>query len=98
MLPNLQFSDITSQIHHTISLCNMFSYPHPNTPTGIGQAIAHHLLSRSHKLVLISRTHSALDQLHYQYGSECVEVLAGDVSDFSLAKKAVELAKERWGK
>jgi NAD(P)-dependent dehydrogenase (short-subunit alcohol dehydrogenase family) len=36
--------------------------------------------------------------LHYQYGSDKVEVLAGDVSDFSLAKKAVELAIGRWGR
>jgi NAD(P)-dependent dehydrogenase (short-subunit alcohol dehydrogenase family) len=36
--------------------------------------------------------------LHYQYGSERVEVLAGDMSDFSLAKKAVELAHARWGR
>ncbi|KAH7088547.1 hypothetical protein FB567DRAFT_441131 [Paraphoma chrysanthemicola] len=65
---------------------------------GIGLAIAHHLLSHQHKLVLISRTHSALDNLHYQYGSERVEVLAGDLADPSLAAKAVELAKERWGR
>ncbi|KAL6705730.1 hypothetical protein ACN47E_006367 [Coniothyrium glycines] len=64
---------------------------------GIGQAVAHHLLSRSHKLILISRTHSALDALHYQYGSEHVEVLAGDASDPALAAKAVKLANERWG-
>jgi NADP-dependent 3-hydroxy acid dehydrogenase YdfG len=48
--------------------------------------------------VLISRTHSALDQLHYQYGSEQVEVLAGDMADFSLSKKAVDLALSRWGR
>ncbi|KAH8732255.1 short chain dehydrogenase-like protein [Phaeosphaeriaceae sp. PMI808] len=65
---------------------------------GIGLSIAHHLLSRNHKLVLISRTHSALDQLHYQYGSERVEVLAGDLADFSLAGKAVDLARDRWGR
>ncbi|EMD60798.1 hypothetical protein GGP41_009760 [Bipolaris sorokiniana] len=65
---------------------------------GIGQAIAHHLLSRSHKLILISRTHSALDALHYQYGSENVEVLAGDMSNPSISKRAVELAQERWGR
>lgn len=40
-----------------------------------------------------------MDQLHYQYGSERVEVLAGDLgADFSLAKKAVELAVGRWGR
>lgn len=60
--------------------------------------MAHYLLSHSHKLVLIARTHSALDQLHYQYGSEKVEVLAGDVADPGIAKKAVDLAIERWGR
>ncbi|KAF2872220.1 hypothetical protein BDV95DRAFT_606777 [Massariosphaeria phaeospora] len=65
---------------------------------GIGQAIAHHLLSHHHKLVVISRTHAALDQLHYQYGSDQVEVLAGDLSDFKLGAKAVELALSRWGR
>ncbi|KAF1842481.1 NAD(P)-binding protein [Cucurbitaria berberidis CBS 394.84] len=65
---------------------------------GIGLAIAHYLLSRSHKLLLISRTESALNDLHKQYGSDKVEVLAGDVSDFSLAKRSVERANERWGR
>ncbi|KAG9191613.1 hypothetical protein G6011_10347 [Alternaria panax] len=65
---------------------------------GIGQAIAHHLLSRNHKLVLVSRTQSALDALHSQYGSENVAVLAGDMSDASLPEKAVALANEKWGR
>ncbi|PSN66981.1 NAD(P)-binding protein [Corynespora cassiicola Philippines] len=65
---------------------------------GIGQAIAHHLLSHHHKLVLVSRTHSALDQLHYQYGSDRVEVLAGDMADAGVGAKAVELATSRWGR
>ncbi|KAJ4305223.1 hypothetical protein N0V90_000754 [Kalmusia sp. IMI 367209] len=65
---------------------------------GIGQAAAHYLLSRNHKLVLVSRTRSALDQLRDQYGAEKVEVLAGDLSDFSIAGKAVEAANSRWGR
>ncbi|KAF1837278.1 NAD(P)-binding protein [Decorospora gaudefroyi] len=65
---------------------------------GIGQAIAHYLLSRSHKLVLISRTHSALDQLQQQYGTDKVAVLAGDMADPSLPKQAVDLANTRWGR
>ncbi|KAF2712325.1 NAD(P)-binding protein [Pleomassaria siparia CBS 279.74] len=68
---------------------------------GIGLAIAHMLLSSpsSHKLVVMSRTHEALDQLHYQYPSQ-VEVLAGDLSNASLKlnEKAVELALSRWGR
>jgi NADP-dependent 3-hydroxy acid dehydrogenase YdfG len=63
--------------------------------TGIGQAIAHYLLSQSHKLLVVSRTHEALDQLHFQYPDR-VEVLAGDLSDLSVGAKAVELAISRW--
>jgi hypothetical protein len=86
-LPPSLLSIIPSQLNTTL------------TPrSGIGLSTAHYLLSRSHKLVLISRTHSALDALHYQYGSEQVEVLAGDMSDFSLGKKAVDLALSRWGR
>ncbi|CAN9100451.1 unnamed protein product [Alternaria alternata] len=65
---------------------------------GIGQAIAHHLLSRNHKLVLVSRTQSALEALQSEYGSEKVAVLAGDMSDASLPEKAVALANEKWGR
>ncbi|KAF2191024.1 NAD(P)-binding protein [Zopfia rhizophila CBS 207.26] len=64
---------------------------------GIGLAISHHLLKQNHKLVVLARTHSALDTLHYQYPDQ-VEALAGDLSDFSLGAKAVELAISRWGR
>ncbi|KAH7138989.1 hypothetical protein B0J11DRAFT_32427 [Dendryphion nanum] len=64
---------------------------------GIGAASAQYLLSQHHKLVLVSRTHAALDQLHFQYPDQ-VEVLAGDVSDFALGEKAVEIAVSRWGR
>ncbi|KAI4639410.1 hypothetical protein J4E93_009238 [Alternaria ventricosa] len=65
---------------------------------GIGQAIAHHLLSRNHKVVLVSRTESALSALQSQYGNERVAVLAGDMADAALPQKAVDLANERWGR
>ncbi|KAF2115796.1 short chain dehydrogenase-like protein [Lophiotrema nucula] len=66
---------------------------------GIGQAISSFLLSQphSHRLVVVARTHTALDQLHYQYPDR-VEVLAGDLSDTSIAAKSVELAISRWGR
>ncbi|ORY14801.1 hypothetical protein BCR34DRAFT_585557 [Clohesyomyces aquaticus] len=66
---------------------------------GIGLAISQRLLSspNTHKLVLLARTHSALDALHYQYPDQ-VEVLAGDVSDIGFAPRAVEVAVERWGR
>ena len=45
----------------------------------------------------MARTHAALDQLHYQYPDR-VEVLAGDLSDPSMAGQSVELAVSRWGR
>ena len=62
---------------------------------GIGLAIAHFLLKRSHKLVAIARSEQPLRDLEKQYPNQ-VAVLAGDLSDFSLGSKAVELAKQRW--
>ncbi|KAL1610235.1 hypothetical protein SLS60_001900 [Paraconiothyrium brasiliense] len=65
---------------------------------GIGLAAAHHLLSQSHKLVLVSRTASALTQLRDQYGTDKVEVVAGDLSDFAITEKAVQVAHDRFGR
>ncbi|KAK3203143.1 hypothetical protein GRF29_112g307935 [Pseudopithomyces chartarum] len=65
---------------------------------GIGLASAHTLLSASHSLLLISRTTSSLSPLISQYGADKVEVLAGDLSDFSVAEKAVKIALDRWGR
>lgn len=62
---------------------------------GIGLAIAHYLLQRSHKLVVVARSEGPLRQLEKQYPSQ-VFVLAGDLSDLSLGQKAVDLAIERW--
>ncbi|KAF2738183.1 short chain dehydrogenase-like protein [Polyplosphaeria fusca] len=66
---------------------------------GIGEAIATFLLTRleTHKLLLVARSHAALDQLHYQYPDR-VEVLAGDLSDVNISAKAVDLAISRWGR
>ena len=67
--------------------------------TGIGQAIYPFLLAQqpNHKLLVVARTHAALDQLCYQYPNS-VEVLAADLSDLSRGAKAVELAGSRWGR
>ncbi|KAK5169645.1 uncharacterized protein LTR77_005622 [Saxophila tyrrhenica] len=62
---------------------------------GVGLAIAHFLLSRSHKLVVVARTEQPLRELEKQYKDQ-VAVLAGDLSDLSLGAAAVNLAQERW--
>lgn len=91
--------DNKSPPHTSVRIASIYpTHLTPVCPIGIGLSIAHYLLSHSHKLVLISRTHSALDALHYQYGSERVEVLAGDMADASVARQAVELATSRWGR
>jgi NAD(P)-dependent dehydrogenase (short-subunit alcohol dehydrogenase family) len=70
------------------------------TPTGIGLAIAHHLLSSTtqHKLLLISRTAPVLSALQQQYGTSRVAVLAGDMSDASLPAKAVDLCLQKFSR
>ena len=62
---------------------------------GIGLAIAHYLLNRSHKLVIIARSEQPLRDLEKQYSGQ-VAVLVGDASDFSVGSKAVELAQKHW--
>ncbi|KAK6441231.1 hypothetical protein LTR95_002530 [Oleoguttula sp. CCFEE 5521] len=62
---------------------------------GIGLAIAHFLLGKSHNLVLISRSEAPLRKLEKQYPNQ-VAVLAADLSDFSLGSNAVQLAEDRW--
>ncbi|KAK4570149.1 hypothetical protein LTR86_002229 [Recurvomyces mirabilis] len=63
---------------------------------GIGHAIATNLLSKSHNLVLIARTEAPLRELGKQYPKQ-VQVLSGDLSDFTLGQKAVELASNKFG-
>jgi len=62
---------------------------------GIGLAIAHFLLQRSHKLVVVARSEPPLRELEKQYNGQ-VAVLPGDLADLSLGSKAVELAKTYW--
>lgn len=64
---------------------------------GVGLAIAHYLLQRSHNLVLMARTESPLRTLEKQYDGQ-VAVLAGDLADLSLGGKAVNLAISKWSK
>ena len=62
---------------------------------GIGRAIAHYLLKQGHRLVVVARTEAPLRELEKQYNGQVV-VLTGDLADFSLGGKAVELAEDYW--
>lgn len=62
---------------------------------GLGLAIAHYLLKRQHRLVVVARSEEPLRQLEKQYSNQ-VAVLAGDFADLSLGPKAIDLAKEQW--
>lgn len=65
---------------------------------GIGLAVAKYLLSapQSHNVVVIARSVEPLQKLKEQYSKQ-VEVLNGDLADFSLAQKAVDLALHSFG-
>ncbi|KAL8840306.1 MAG: hypothetical protein Q9170_001390 [Blastenia crenularia] len=67
---------------------------------GIGLALSRFLLEKPQcaKIVVIARTKQALEDLRAQYPNDQVQVLAGDLSDFSLGQKAVDLAVSKWGK
>ena len=80
---------------------------------GIGHAVAKHLLDRSHKVVLVSRSRAELEALKSQYPSQ-VEYLAEDLTDFAacihlvvgrlcsesrqVAPEATELAVKAFGR
>ncbi|KAG9199507.1 hypothetical protein G6514_008470 [Epicoccum nigrum] len=67
---------------------------------GIGLKIAHSLLSSpsSHKLVLTSRTASALQDLQSQYGSDRIAIAPGDAADPQLAHTLVSTALSSFGR
>ncbi|PNS15814.1 hypothetical protein CAC42_4266 [Sphaceloma murrayae] len=64
---------------------------------GIGLAAAHFLLKQNHNLVVVARSRGPLDNLKQQYGDQ-VQVLSGDLSDFSLGKSALDLATSTWNR
>jgi len=64
---------------------------------GLGLAIAKHLLRASHKIVVVSRTQSALQALQAEYPSQ-VEYLAADLTDIEVAPKITELAIKSFGR
>ncbi|CAK3817434.1 probable dehydrogenase [Lecanosticta acicola] len=65
---------------------------------GIGLSIAKFLLSQpaNHNLVLIARTTQPLHDLESTYGKNRIAILTGDLSEFDLAQKAIDLAKDRF--
>ena len=63
---------------------------------GIGLAVTKYLVQSNNNVVIISRSVNPLQQLKQSFPKQ-VEVLSGDVSDSSLAKKAVDLAVESFG-
>ncbi|EAW12061.1 SDR family oxidoreductase [Aspergillus clavatus NRRL 1] len=66
---------------------------------GIGLAIAKFLLTapQSHNVIVIARSVEPLQKLKDQYTKQ-VEVLNGDLADFSLGQKAVDLALKSFGR
>jgi NAD(P)-dependent dehydrogenase (short-subunit alcohol dehydrogenase family) len=70
-----------------------------HTLVGIGLAVAQYLLrvSQSHNVVVVARSRGPLESLKSQYPDQ-VQVVCGDLSDFTVGKKAVELALEKWGR
>lgn len=66
---------------------------------GIGLSITKYLLTapQAHNVVVVARSIEPLRKLKEQYGKQ-VEVLNGDLADFSLAYKAVKLATDTYGR
>ncbi|CAL5873493.1 uncharacterized protein PFLUO_LOCUS7772 [Penicillium psychrofluorescens] len=71
----------------------------PPHGSGIGLAISKFLLAapQSHNVVVIARSVEPLQKLKDQYAKQ-VEVLNGDLADFSLSQKAVDLALKSFGR
>lgn len=65
---------------------------------GIGLAVAKYLLTapQAHNVVVVARSVEPLQKLKEQYSKQ-VEVVNGDLADFSLAQKAVDAALKSFG-
>lgn len=70
-----------------------------NSPSGsgIGLAIAKHLLDHSHNVVVLARSKHLLDKIQAQYPQQ-VRVVVGDMSNLSLAQKAVDVTIQEFGR
>lgn len=67
----------------------------PHVP-GIGLAIARYLLHDGNNVVILARSRAPLEELADQYPKQ-VRVVAGDMADFSIAKRAAGLATSEFG-
>jgi len=64
---------------------------------GIGLAIAEFLLKESHCLFLVARTKEPLEKLKKEFPGQ-VEFLVGDLKDFQLGPKVIDLAIKAFSK
>jgi NAD(P)-dependent dehydrogenase (short-subunit alcohol dehydrogenase family) len=62
----------------------------------MGLAAAQYLLNKHHNIVAVARSKEPLQQLQSAH-PELVEYLAGDLADFALGQKAVDLAVSKFG-
>ena len=63
---------------------------------GIGLAIAKHLISGDHNVVVLARSKAPLEELQIKHPDQ-VRFLAGDMADFSFATRASDLAMQEFG-
>src|SRR5579871_5717089 len=66
-----------------------------NFNQGIGLAATHYLLNQRCNIVAAARSNEPLEKLKSDYPDQ-VQLLVGDLADFSLGQKAVSLAKSKW--
>lgn len=66
-----------------------------NKHQGIGLAATQYLLRQQCNLVVVARSKEPLQKLEKEWPQQ-VKPLAGDLADFSVGKKAVELAGNTW--
>ncbi|KAL8808620.1 MAG: hypothetical protein Q9223_003781 [Gallowayella weberi] len=64
---------------------------------GIGFAIAEYLISESHNVILLARSVEPLKELQAR-APDRVSICPGDMTDFSLAEKCVEIANKDFGR
>ena len=63
---------------------------------GIGLAIAQYLLQQGNNVVVLARSEKPLQELQAQHPKQA-RALAGDMANFDLATKAVELSNREFG-